>query len=105
MSFLSVLHPGLKLDYFRIQEWEEKWIDVAENLVCEEYISEFENRPSLDDSTQMADEVSNLLSCPSDSSTYASREATTMALAIYLSARSVLNEVKSTCTYLLLLRM
>jgi hypothetical protein len=92
------------LDYFRVQEWEEKWIDVAENLVCEEYISEYENHPSLDDGMQMADKVSNLLSCPSDSSTYASREATTMALATYLLARSVLNEVKSMCTYLLLSR-
>ena len=71
------------MDYFHVQEWEERWIDVAENLVRKEYISEYENCPSLDDGTQMADEVSNLLSCPSDSSTYASREATIMALATY----------------------
>jgi hypothetical protein len=47
------------LDYFRVQEWEEKWIDVAENLVREEYISEYENRVSYDDNTHMGDEVSN----------------------------------------------
>jgi hypothetical protein len=28
----SVLHPCLKLEYFRIQEWEQEWIDAAENL-------------------------------------------------------------------------
>src|SRR6266852_5674764 len=33
-----VLHPGLKLDYFHVQEWEDKWINVAENLVHEKYI-------------------------------------------------------------------
>jgi hypothetical protein len=31
-----VLHPGLKLDYFRVQEWKDKWIDIAKNLVREE---------------------------------------------------------------------
>jgi hypothetical protein len=39
----SVLHPGLKLEYFRSQEWEEEWIDLAENLTREEYIERYEN--------------------------------------------------------------
>lgn len=59
-TFSLVLHPGLKLDYFRVQEWEEKWIDTAENLVREEYISEYEDRASVDDD-DMADEASNSL--------------------------------------------
>jgi hypothetical protein len=51
------------LDYFHVQEWEERWIDVAENLVREEYISEYEDRALVDDDTQMADKASNSLSC------------------------------------------
>ena len=38
ISSSLVLHPGLKLDYFHVQEWEEKWVNVTKNLVCEEYI-------------------------------------------------------------------
>jgi hypothetical protein len=37
-----VLHPGMKLDYFRNQKWEEEWIEQAENLVREEYIVRYE---------------------------------------------------------------
>ena len=32
-----VLHPGMKLEYFRNQNWEGEWIEVAENLVYDEY--------------------------------------------------------------------
>ena len=39
-----VLHPGLKLEYFRQQDWEEDWVDNAENLVCEEYITRYEGK-------------------------------------------------------------
>ena len=28
-----VLHPGMKLEYFHNQKWEEDWIEEAENLV------------------------------------------------------------------------
>jgi hypothetical protein len=35
--FVLVLHPGLKLDYFCQQSWEEEWIMQAENLTCKEY--------------------------------------------------------------------
>jgi hypothetical protein len=37
-----VLHPGMKLEYFRQHGWEEEWIDQAENLVREEYITKYE---------------------------------------------------------------
>ena len=37
-----VLHPGLKLKYFQQQKWQEDWIDNAEDLVCEEYIINYE---------------------------------------------------------------
>jgi hypothetical protein len=40
----SVLHPGLKLEYFRQQDWEEEWVDRAENLVCEEYFIRYEGK-------------------------------------------------------------
>jgi hypothetical protein len=32
-----VLHPGMKLEYFRNQSWEEEWIEQAGTLVREEY--------------------------------------------------------------------
>lgn len=41
---LSVLHPGLKLEYFRVQEWEQEWIDAAENLTREEYVASYEDK-------------------------------------------------------------
>ena len=54
-----VLHPGLKLDYFHVLEWEDKWIDVAENLVHEEYIGEYENCVFVDDNVYAGEEVSD----------------------------------------------
>jgi len=46
MSF-TVLHPGLKLEYFWQHKWEDKWIDVAENLVCEEYAVNYQNNENV----------------------------------------------------------
>jgi hypothetical protein len=37
-----VLHPGMKLKYFKQREWEEEWVEQAENMVCEEFISVYE---------------------------------------------------------------
>ncbi|KAL6306381.1 hypothetical protein BKA93DRAFT_692500, partial [Sparassis latifolia] len=36
-----VLHPGLKLEYFKKREWDPTWIDAAENLTREEYIGTY----------------------------------------------------------------
>ena len=41
---MLVLHPGLKLEYFRQESWEDDWIEQAENITCEEYIMNYENR-------------------------------------------------------------
>jgi len=38
----SVLHPELKLKYFRLREWEKEWIEQAEKLVREEYTASYE---------------------------------------------------------------
>jgi hypothetical protein len=38
-----ILHPGMKLDYFCNQMWEEDWIEQAETLVREEYAAKYEN--------------------------------------------------------------
>jgi hAT family C-terminal dimerisation region len=46
-DFCLVLHPGLKLEYFRQQNWEEYWISNAEHLVCEEYIISYEGKEGL----------------------------------------------------------
>jgi hypothetical protein len=37
-----VLHPGMKLEYFRNQKWEDEWIAEAEHLVREEYAVKYE---------------------------------------------------------------
>jgi hypothetical protein len=78
---LLVLHPCLKLDYFRVQEWEDKWIDIAKNLFCEEYIGEYENRVFVDDNAYVGEEVSDSinLSVWLTILTHANREATTVA--------------------------
>jgi len=39
-----VLHPGIKLEYFQQQDWDEDWIEEADNLVQEEYISTYEQK-------------------------------------------------------------
>ncbi len=60
-NFTLVLHPGLKLEYFRQHQWDEEWIDVAENLVREEYMVNYEKHPTVseNDSTEMrSDKVS-----------------------------------------------
>jgi hypothetical protein len=44
MRFHLVLHPGLKLEYFHRQKWEDDWIEAAENLTREEYVDAYENR-------------------------------------------------------------
>ena len=54
-NILSVLHPGLKLEYFRKHDWQEEWVDVAENLVREEYISNYENKMGEPELTRSVD--------------------------------------------------
>ena len=39
---LPVLHPGLKLEYFRQHQWEEEWIDAAENMTRDKYVGKYE---------------------------------------------------------------
>ena len=43
LIFVLVLHPGLKLEYFRQKEWEEEWIDNAEALVHEKYTADYKD--------------------------------------------------------------
>jgi hypothetical protein len=42
-----VLHPGMKLNYFRQAEWEAEWIEEAERLVQDEYVSRYKNNGTL----------------------------------------------------------
>ena len=60
----QVLHPGLKLEYFRQHEWEAEWIEAAEDLVREEYSQHYkdkdatvqgDNGTTLSTSTSVAD--------------------------------------------------
>ena len=49
-----ILHPGMKLVYFRNQKWEEEWIKEAESLVRDEYVTKYEksaNEPNVTPST------------------------------------------------------
>ena len=41
------LHPGLKLEYFRQREWEEEWIDNAEDLVYKVYVARYEGKEDM----------------------------------------------------------
>jgi hypothetical protein len=36
-----VLHPGMKLEYFQQQDWEDAWVDTAEKLVHDEYAASY----------------------------------------------------------------
>ena len=38
----QVLHPGVKLEYFRQHQWEKEWIEQAETMVREEYSANYE---------------------------------------------------------------
>lgn len=52
----SVLHPGLKLEYFRVQKWKTDWIEVAEDLVRDEYARNYEGKEeSIQDETNKSD--------------------------------------------------
>ena len=46
-TLLSVLHPGLKLEYFRQEEWEDEWIDNETDLVRNAYVSRYEGKEYL----------------------------------------------------------
>jgi hypothetical protein len=44
LTSFKVLHPGLKLEYFRQHEWEEDWIGAAEDLLRQEYSLRYEDK-------------------------------------------------------------
>jgi hAT family C-terminal dimerisation region len=48
-----VLHPGLKLEYFKRQEWEERWIEMAEELTRDQY-TKYESKVTGEDTTPEA---------------------------------------------------
>jgi hypothetical protein len=55
-TFFTVLHPGLKLEYFRQHEWEDDWIDMAENLVREEYIVNYQNDENVPENSNVEEQ-------------------------------------------------
>ncbi|KAF8171027.1 hypothetical protein K438DRAFT_2059511 [Mycena galopus ATCC 62051] len=42
----TVLHPNIKLEYFRSRRWEREWIDTAKSLVRVEYDSNYAHLPA-----------------------------------------------------------
>ncbi|KAG1808911.1 uncharacterized protein BJ212DRAFT_1280118, partial [Suillus subaureus] len=42
MCSITVLHPGLKLEYFRKQNWDAEWIEEAVALTRAEYSTNYE---------------------------------------------------------------
>ena len=56
----KVLHPGLKLEYFRQHDWEKEWIEQAETMVREEYAANYEKAVA---SEEMSVESSSALVC------------------------------------------
>ena len=53
-----VMHPGLKLQYFRELEWQKDWLEVAEELVRNEYRDNYEKETSSVKPTQRTKRVS-----------------------------------------------
>ena len=43
----QVLHPKHKLKYFEKQGWDHNWIETAENIVREEFMSSYANYVSI----------------------------------------------------------
>ena len=41
--FSPVLHPGLKLEYFHAHNWEDEWVETAENLIREQWIDQYKD--------------------------------------------------------------
>ena len=37
-----ILHPGMKINYFCNQKWEEDWIEQAKTLIWEVYAANYE---------------------------------------------------------------
>jgi len=50
-----VLHPGMKLEYFCNQKWEEEWIEQAETLVWEEYAARYKKASEKSNTTPKKD--------------------------------------------------
>jgi hypothetical protein len=47
--FLSVLHPGRKLEYFEEAGWTKDWIDTARDIVVTEYKRSYASRDIIND--------------------------------------------------------
>ena len=54
LTFKLVLHPGLKLEFFQQEEWEEEWIDNAEDLVHKVNATQYEDVVGANTNTSMA---------------------------------------------------
>lgn len=65
----TVLHPGLKLEYFRQHQWEKEWIEQAETMVREEYAATYEKATA---SEEMSVESSPVLVCGTPSLSFSS---------------------------------
>jgi hypothetical protein len=46
---MLVLHLGLKLEYFQLHSWEADWIEMAEELVLDEYVSRYKDQVVIPD--------------------------------------------------------
>ncbi|KAI9444649.1 hypothetical protein H4582DRAFT_1805462 [Lactarius indigo] len=59
-----ILHLQHKLAYFKVQDWEEPWIEMAYTLVCEEYDRSYDAPAGVDGNDTETDDV-NLCSVDS----------------------------------------
>ena len=55
-----VLHPGMKLEYFHNQKWEEEWVEQAETLVREEYVANYEKIDQSNNTQKISTMKSNM---------------------------------------------
>ena len=48
LSVVTVLHPQYKLEYFKAANWEQEWIEIAENILRIEFSSNYEGSVNLE---------------------------------------------------------
>ena len=60
-----VLHPRHKLHYVKTAGWEDEWIKMAHNIICEEFdrTYAFMDLDDSDDEVVMMDKVQNNANC------------------------------------------
>lgn len=55
-----MLHPGLKLQYFKNNGWEDEWVEMAEMLTRSKYEQVYEKKAPTDSASENVSTASAL---------------------------------------------